>query len=218
MLTRKFVCSIRHRRLVQSRKVKFTTIILHISSSKKKSSTCFVDNLLNVLWCHCLEVKQLLKCTMIRIQNVLQFIFKSIGFLETDISIVYIFKFSAPCTDVYDRCGVYISACGQSQFMRDYCKKTCGECAPPAPTGNCKQYKHTLEKRSWTSVQYVSSNCQNIYYTCNCIISTWTYVTEQNCYFDKNKYPTLFPFFFQKLESQWFLAEREYLTCLKCIW
>lgn len=40
----------------------------------------------------------------------------------------------APCTDVYDRCGVYISACGQSQFMRDYCKKTCGECAPPAPT------------------------------------------------------------------------------------
>lgn len=163
MLTRKFVCSIRHRRLVQSRKVKLTTIIiLHISSSKKKSSTCFTDhyNLLNVLWCHCLKVKQLLKCTMIRIQNVLQFIFKSIGFLETDISIVYIFKFSAPCTDVYDRCGVYISACGQSQFMRDYCKKTCGECAPPAPTGNCKQYKHTLEKRSWTSVQYVSSNCK----------------------------------------------------------
>lgn len=98
------------------------------------------------------------KFTMIRIQNVLQFIFKSIVFLETDISIVYFFKFSAPCTDVYDRCGVYISACGQSQFMRDYCKKTCGECVPPAPTGNCKQYKHTLEKRSWTSVQYVSSN------------------------------------------------------------
>lgn len=82
---------------------------------------------------------------MVGIQYVLQFIFKSIFFLETNISIVYFLNSAALCADVYDRCSVYIPACGQSGFMRDYCKKTCGECDPPIPTGNRKQYEHILE-------------------------------------------------------------------------
>nr|XP_022301901.1 uncharacterized protein LOC111109923 [Crassostrea virginica] len=35
-----------------------------------------------------------------------------------------------PCGDIYNHCGVYSSACGQSQFMKDYCMHTCGECIP----------------------------------------------------------------------------------------
>ncbi|XP_061183349.1 zinc metalloproteinase nas-12-like [Saccostrea echinata] len=43
-----------------------------------------------------------------------------------------------PCVDVFNNCTVYSSACGQSEFMSQYCRKTCGGCIPVPIIGNGK--------------------------------------------------------------------------------
>ncbi|XP_062588272.1 zinc metalloproteinase nas-15-like isoform X2 [Saccostrea cucullata] len=40
-----------------------------------------------------------------------------------------------PCVDIYNNCTVYSPACGQSQFMEQYCRKTCGSCIPTPIAG-----------------------------------------------------------------------------------